>query len=50
MKGTFKYVMSADMAKALLGHKSPGDKQKKLCDIVNREFGCMGTCIKVIVE
>ena len=50
MKGEFKYVMSAEMAKALLGHKAVGDKQKKLCDIINRQFGCKGTCIEVIIE
>lgn len=50
MKGDFKYVMTKELANSLLGHKAVGNKQKKLCEIVNRQFGCKGTCIEVIIE
>lgn len=47
----FEYKMSKEMANAYLkdrkGEERKKHPQKYLCEIVNNEFGMMGTCTRV---
>lgn len=47
----YEYIMSNEMAKYLLNNRTDGDKKKRpsdyLMEVVNNEFGIMGTCVKV---
>lgn len=47
----YEYVMSRAMAKEMLGNRMDEDKKKRpndyLMEVINNEFGIMGTCVKV---
>lgn len=46
----YEYKMSEQMMKMILKNRTTkkGSNQDYLCDYVNKHFGIMGTCVKVV--